>query len=1255
MASFKDHFKTILQSNYDDEEYDMDDIIIHHTSIELEKDMMKYLLFEFSKKISATEYKRVYKAIKLVKIKRVPKKDLGLSSYLKMQEGVLSGYNQNSINYIQIMANIVKPYKHGLIYAYGVQGVSDLSMKDAMHEADVQMAGLTRAISGTFRTLEYVPLTSSEAKWIFEKLGSMKDMRILRGVPGAKNDSGHTQKDAFSNGTTEVEEQSEEFLIGMDDYEYMFVLTATRVEPEVLSKWRERYLQEETYYASLQTGQKSLSFGISMPMTYAANVGASQGWNNSSGENFGESYSESQSKATGINYSNSVGTSQSMSNGFSHSVGHSQSASMNLGQNIGYNKGVNTGSNVGKNIGLSQNVGMSNSSGHSDSFSNGISTSHSTSDGTSHSLGQSYGTSSSTGQTHGTSYNYGINSSESRGTSSNSSSGWSGGLSLNGSHSDGFNESHGKGYNVGGNASLFGIGVNGGLSKNQSSGTSSSDSSGSGFNFGLSGSNSTGSSHSLSNGQSQGWGQSNSTSFSQGISQSQSESNGTSHSVSNGTGTSTSYGSGDSYSTGLSQSSGKSSGSSFGQSIGASQGASQGISSGSGFSSGASESVGSSQSVSRGISTSSSLGRSATQSAGASLGKTSGQSMSQGTSGGTSQGLSGSMGLGPSLSFGKTFSWEDKEVTYLLDLLDYSAKRIIKASNNLGMWFTDIYIATESEEASSAATQVAMSSWHDYTVMTCPLQVYRPSEKEKEYLFKHMSVFSPSMKKEGIPGEFESYKYTTMLLSDELNAYSHPPRVNVGGIQAAIDDPPVLTIPGDRQDGEVFLGYVANTEAYSLNRGYRTDFKYTLRSDEIHHAYISGASRSGKTVAARRLVAETYNHVRRGEKHKRMRFLIMDPKQDWRALAKVIPSDHFRFYSLGDPTFHPIRMNLMKIPKGVYTERYADKLREIFIRSYGLGDRGFQILGKAINEVYSRAGCYDPDVRYNSKDKNGKYPATELSKDLTLEDVCKQLEKDMEETKARDRAEAIQRVLDRMDSFAQPLSAIYTVFCNRGEDCMGIDDLLGADDVVVLESYGMDTMTSNFIFGLVTSGVYQYAVSNGGFVKPDNQYETVLVIEEANQVLINDDDDNLSGANPFEVILDQSAGYGLFIWTLTQKISDMPRSVLANSALKIIGRQDDELDIKKSIVQIGKDAMIADRVFKNWLPDQPTGWFIIKSSRNRDFTKNAPVHVMIEYMDIEPPTNEELDLIIQEGELKKLTGSIHNEAIEQNNISKQHN
>ena len=179
------------------------------------------------------------------------------------------------------------------------------------------------------------------------------------------------------------------------------------------------------------------------------------------------------------------------------------------------------------------------------------------------------------------------------------------------------------------------------------------------------------------------------------------------------------------------------------------------------------------------------------------------------------------------------------------------------------------------------------------------------------------------------------------------------------------------------------------------------------------------------------------------------------------------------------------------------------------------------------------------------------------------------------------------------------------------------------------------------MFGLLTSTVYQYAVSNGGFVEPENQYETILVIEEANQVLIgNEDTDNLGGANPFEVILDQSAGYGLFIWTLTQKIADMPDSVLANSAIKIIGRQDRKDDIDTSIVQIGKDGKIVDRVFKNWLPDQPIGWFIIKSSRNGSFSDNAPVHVMVEYLNIPSLNNEELDDVLRLGEVKRVNDEI---------------
>lgn len=1221
--AFNQNFKTILRTNYeDDEDFDMDDIIIHDTSIEIENEKLKYLLFDFEKKVAPNKYERVFKAIKLVKIKRVPKKDLGIGAWVEMQTGVITGFYQNQINYIQIFANICKPRKEGLIFAYGVQGVSGKNIEEAMHSADLQMASVERAITGTYHTLEYVDLTAYDARWIFQKLGCMEDMRIIRGIPSPKITAGRVSSNTFAAlENKNSEEQNEEFLLGMDPYEYLFVLTATSIDPEVLSKWKEAQLKEQTYWASIKNGQKSMTFGISMPMVYAANMGASQGWGTSRGESFGHSTGTSYSESTGHSFSHSVGTSESFSNGITRGTTTGNSTSQSFGASNGESVSTGMSKSLGTSDSISHGVSQGTSTSHGESFSEGTSSSYGESFSTGTSSSHSVGTSQSTSVSHGTSSSHSSGTSTSHSSSSGYNVGSSSGTSSGVSHSSS------SGVNAGGSIGAFGIGGNVGAS--YSSGVSSNNGASHSTSAGFSSSSSSGYGTSSSNS----YGVSSSTGYSQGTSESYSTGTSTSHGTSYSQGTSTSHGNSISQGTSTSNSTSMSSGlstsvgssNSYGQNSGTSASAGVGTSMSNSYSESSSHSTGTSESFSNG--TSESVSRGTTE------GYSEGSSVGSSTSNSITQGSSGSMGLGPSLSFGRTMAWEDREVTYLLDMLTYSTNRIIMGSNSLGMWFVDIYLAVEDEKAAMAAAALAMSAWHDKNALTTPLQVYKPSDKEKEYLMKHLSVFSPSVIKEGIPGQFESYKYSSMLLSNEIAAYSHPPRVNVGGIQAAVDDPPVLTISNARQDGDVFLGYVADVEKFDKKRGYKSGFRYCLTSDELHHAYISGASRSGKTVAGTRLVAEAYTHVRRGEDNKRLRFLIMDPKQDWRALAKVIPPGHFRFYSLSDPLFHPIKLNLMKIPRGVYTERYADRLREIFIRSYGLGDRGFQILGQAIQKVYTKAGCYDDDVMYNVKDPvTGLYPASERSKNITLADVCVELKNQTQEAGLpRDKVEAIQRIVDRMEQFSEPKSSIYKVFCTKGPDGMGIDDLLGADDVIVLESFGMDTKTSAFIFGLITSSVFQYAVSNGGFVKPKDQYETILVIEEANQVLIGEDKDNLGGANPFEIILDQSAGYGLFIWTLTQKIADMPRSVLANSALKIIGRQDDKDDIERTIVQIGKDGLIADRVFKNWLPDQPIGWFIIKSSRNRDFTMNAPMHVLIEYLDVTPPSNEELEHILEEG------------------------
>ena len=69
----------------------------------------------------------------------------------------------------------------------------------------------------------------------FRKIGNMHSLRVIRGVPSPKKTNGRgTQSNFMTTSTADVEEQSEEFLIGMDVYEYLLVLTATSIDMDVI-------------------------------------------------------------------------------------------------------------------------------------------------------------------------------------------------------------------------------------------------------------------------------------------------------------------------------------------------------------------------------------------------------------------------------------------------------------------------------------------------------------------------------------------------------------------------------------------------------------------------------------------------------------------------------------------------------------------------------------------------------------------------------------------------------------------------------------------------------------------------------------------------------------------------------------------------------------------------------------------------------------------------------------------------------------
>lgn len=1108
-----------------------DDLHVVSTNTEYEYDgkTMKYLIYEIEVMDKTGELKRVFKAVKFCRILRLPHDAKQSMAFMDMHDQVIGALWERGINYVTLIANMLKPVALGLLFLYGIQGVAE-TLDDAKRIADHDYAALAAMLQGTYRTLEFRPLNHEELEWLREKMYSMKHLIALRGLPLPRKGGVDAGNKGFGGKNINPESQSttEEFVAGMADREYVIQILATPIGHNILRQWLTQTSKLLTGWNAQLQGSKAMSFGISMPLVYAANLGASQGW--SHGYSDAQNVGYSQSHSTGTSFSESVSTSQGISRGLS--VSESASISHSEGDNVSVSKGHTEGTSYGFNYG--ENASYSHGRGMSDSHGINVGSSNSVSEGIS------------------------------RGTSNNWNSGGNDGSSMGGQIS----------YKAG--AMVAGLEGGTNYSNNKS------------FNESIGGGVSDGTNRSwadsISNGEN--WSNSRSENWSNSIGQSKGESYGAN--ISDSTSISRGYSRSDGWTKGISQS----------------------------------ENVGSSAGISRGIT----KGTNESTSFGENWGRSQGQSF--GTSGGFSQGTGASVGLGPSLSFSKSFQWLDAEVENIVRLLEFQRERLMKSLQGNGAFFVDIYIATSDDESKAAAAALAKSTWYNEHALICPLQVMDLLPEEEAHMLYHFNAFSADTTIEGIPGQLQSYRYSTVLLPEEIVAYTHPPRISEGGVYADVQDIPKLAVPSMRK-GEIFMGRILSGERWTQRWGYVTPYNYCISQEEIMHGFFTGESRSGKTVAATRFIAEVANKVVRPT-GKRMRIICMDPKQDWRILAKFVEPERFHFYSLGNPEFCPINLNPCKIPTNVYPQQWIDGLIEIFCRSYGLGERGKQIMGETVYELYEEAGVFE---------ENWRQVAPERSKQVTFAKIYKRMKENKQALESgntsrgkigNDVRDAYSRVLDRLQVFGREFSIEYKMFGR--EDGMGIDDLIGKDDVVVLESYGLENTFKNFIFGVITSGFFKWAQAHeGGFKAPD-QYETILVIEEANEILVGSDSNNkdsvLTGQSEFEKILDQAAGLGLFIIAITQKIADMPSSVVANSGLVFAGKISREKDVTTIIRKIGREERIDDRDLVKWFPRAPIGWFVCRSSRNYDFKELEPSLVKIEPLNVTPPNNQELEHII---------------------------
>lgn len=1058
------------------------------------------------------------------------------------------------------------------------------------------------------------------------------------------------------------------------------------------------YNQSDSYGSSTSANiGGSHTDGISSNRSTSANQGISRndGLSHTESMSHNESQSENHGQSQNNSTSHSDSHNQSDGYGLSHSDGGNWSRSKNLtdGSSEGGSSSNGTSTTDSNNRNKSASVapwgfhlggsyGEGHSEGVTDTISDTYSTSHSFSKGGSQGGSWSDGTSTN----HSASDGYSDGYSNSYGTSD----------SYGNSYSDGISVSNGRSQSVGQSAS---VGVSRGVGESHSDGTSWGRSVGDNesHSAGLNESYSAGQGASYSEGYGASYGTNQGMSYSNGTGRSQSESIGQNTGLSSGFGSSkgSSYGEtagsstgqnlGQSYSMAISKNQGASISSSMSQSVSQSESMSRSLSQSESlsqsYSQSTSESVSQSQSESSGTSRSRSVGQSEsasyTQSVSNGIGKNWGesQSVSQGVSKGKSEGIShgtsigntgtftsgtsGSMGLGPSIGYSKSYQWMDQQVKDILELLEYQNERLKKALRGNGAFYTYVYIACPSMEALSTAQAAAKATWQNKYALSQPIQALDLTDEEQEHLLYHFRAFSADVTRENIAG-VSDYKYATVLLSEEYVAYTHLPRISEGGIDTTIDDIPKFRVPG-KLYGNIYMGTQLNAERYTFQNGYRTQFDYRIKIDELMHGVFTGQSRSGKTVAAMRFIRELANSKRSGT-GKRLRIVIMDPKQDWRGIARFVEPERFRFYSLGNTHFHPIALNPCKIPYGVEPQHWIDGIINIYCRAYGLLERGKQMLSDIFYELYTEAGVFPKsnesfDEAYMAAYDDWSAEITRRSAKVTFHKAYKLMESKNTEISSgkkrggNDTLDAYSRLLERLSCFNRPYSIEYRLFSaerslngievfkdpNVEGTGMGIDELIGGDDVTVFESFGLESTFANFIFGIITSGFYKVAKGfERGYLHP-SQYETVLVIEEANKVLTGNDTAgtgggggmaSLSGQSEFEEILDQSAGYGLFIIAITQKISMMPSSIIANCGLFFMGKLSQPDDVNLGVRMIGREERIDDRDIVKFLPKCPTGWFICRSNRGYDFRDAEPVLVQIEPLNNAMISNAELNEIL---------------------------
>jgi hypothetical protein len=1070
-------------------------------------------------------------------------------------------------------------------------------------------------------------------------------------------------------------------------------------------------------FGSSYTGTNTNSFasGVSTSEGFSAN----QGTSTSQGASVTDTTGVSTSQSTAQSASQTAGINQSQTQGVNSSVNTSQTVGVNQSQSFTESVGIN--SSVGASQSVTDSVSQTQTSGTNSSI------------GVNQSTGQTAGSNYSTTNTAGISQNAsntaGVDGSTS--SSSTNSTGVSTGNTQSNSSGDTNSTSNGLNANVG----VAGVNQSGTAGSTTTSGTGSTNSTTN--STGTTTGSSTGGSYSST----QGAGTNQSTGVTVGGSTSQTNTFGQSATV--GTSQSTGVTAGQSVTSGVSATNGTSQSWSAGQTVG--QSATVGVGRTDGVS--ATAGVGSSYSETNGQTNTNGQGTSASRAVGATMGTgtnigtgvtqgtgtsnvvtnafsaargtsesvantsgvtdTSGTGASQGTNRGVSDSFAamysrsatntGAFGIAPNIGviLSKTTFNEGKRM--IADLLQAQTMRYKDGIEGGAFLYQVFLVAPDEQTMRAGAAAMKAAFWGPgSSEMRLPEQFHTAwrfdeaedkHHAERERLLTHAQAFTSYRRREPIIEQFSPFMYSSYITPGELSALTHPPVSEALGILAVHDSAPVMSLPYDREDRDLYLGRLFHGE-----RGKVINQRFGVDIDEITHTLITGVTGSGKTTALMRLLEQ----ITRVEKEivlpatpenpypvsKRVRpsILALDWMRNIRDLASVVEPERFRFYSVSRPELGALRFNPLAIPvEGMTPGEWINRFADLAMGSWGLLDFGRSLVVEFLNDLYQANRLEDVTLRppvtdsetgvvlrpavmlpriarelipeggiaigANGQEVANVFTCPELSRCVSLANLATMVAAKVEalndpiasRTLGRAYADRIQSLWRRIYAFApggqfeQMLGSDPDPVTRRS---LGVEDLVDRDKgmVTVVETEGLDVLNRKLVIGSILLAVYSYGLykGEGTFDHGGTGPGLFVVAEEANELFgASSDPDDAQAAGMraalWSEVARRSRALGMRLVMITQNPASLPEAITSNTSTVIIHRTYHEPDRKRVFDLLNWSQQIGQQV-REWryIGEMSIGMAIVRLNARNSWLESAPVHLHIDSPDLPRVTDTQL-------------------------------